>query len=140
MPSEYATAINIIAVLSIIFGLTRRFYISWINKKEKQIERKTTPSEKRIKKQLSTRSWEPPREEAKSEVRIWISLISIILFVILFYPVGSGNDPIESGTLAETLGLLIYAFAVWLPVEISVIAIVGGLLYAILQYEGFTTG
>jgi hypothetical protein len=140
MPSEYATAINIIAILSIIFGLIRRFYISWINKKEKQIERETRPSEKRIRKQASTRK--TPREEAKSDVRTWISFISIILFIILL---GSRVNTaeyfgFESGTSAEALGLLIYAFAVWLPVEVSVIAMVGGLLYVILQYEGFTTG
>ena len=130
MPSEYATAINIIAVLSIIFGLIRRWKISWINKEENEIER---DSGWRI-------SDKPPREEAKSKVRVSIYAISFLLFIILFAPVGSGNAPIESGTLAEALGLLIYALAVWLPVELGIVAIVGVLLYLILQYEGFTTG
>lgn len=131
MSVSYSTAVNIIAILSIIFGLIRRFYISWINKKEKQIERERIVSWDRDK---------PPREEAKSDVRIYIFIISSILFIILFQQSDAAGSRVESGTLAEALGLLIYAFAVWLPVEVGVIAMVGGLLYVILQHEGFTTG
>ena len=37
-------------------------------------------------------------------------------------------------------GEIILPLGRWLPLEVSVIATVGGLLYVILQYEGFTTG
>lgn len=37
-------------------------------------------------------------------------------------------------------GGIVFPLSEWLPVEISIIAIIGGLMYVILQHEGFTTG
>jgi hypothetical protein len=121
MSVSYSTAINVIAILSTTSAVVYTIYISLYN-----------------------------RICDAEDARVLIFVFGGTLLLFIPTVANSGTDKVSNNPSTSTnplvlafefwWGGIILPLGKWLPVEVSVIAMVGGLLYAILQYEGFTTG